>query len=30
MSKTKMNDEIGFMAFFADTEGNNMTFHSPK
>jgi len=30
MPKTKINDEIGFMAFFVDTEGNNMAFHSPK
>ena len=30
MPKTKINDEIGHMAFFIDTEGNNMAFHSPK
>jgi predicted enzyme related to lactoylglutathione lyase len=30
MPKTKINDEIGFMAFFVDSEGNNMAFHSPK
>ena len=30
MPKTKINDEIGFMAFFTDPEGNNMAFHSPK
>jgi predicted enzyme related to lactoylglutathione lyase len=30
MPKTKINDEIGFMAFFVDPEGNNMAFHSPK
>ena len=30
MPKTKINDEIGYMAFFVDTEGNNMAFHSPK
>jgi len=30
MPKTKINDEIGFMAFFVDTEGNNMAFHSQK
>jgi len=30
MPKTKINDEIGFMALFVDTEGNNMAFHSPK
>jgi predicted enzyme related to lactoylglutathione lyase len=28
--KTKINDEIGFVDFFVDTEGNNMAFHSPK
>jgi predicted enzyme related to lactoylglutathione lyase len=28
--KTKINDEISPMAFFVDTEGNNMAFHSPK
>lgn len=28
--KTKINDEIGYMAFFVDTEGNNMAFHSQK
>lgn len=30
MPKTKINDEIGYMAFFIDTEGNNMAFHSSK
>lgn len=30
MPKTKINDEIGYMAYFVDTEGNNMAFHSPK
>lgn len=30
MPKTKINDEIGFIDFFVDTEGNNMAFHSPK
>ncbi|MBT8377993.1 MAG: VOC family protein [Ignavibacteria bacterium] len=30
MPKTKINDEIGYMAFFVDTEGNNMAFHSSK
>jgi len=30
MPKTKINDEIGYMAFFVDTEGNNLAFHSPK
>ena len=26
----KIDDEIGYMAFFVDMEGNNMAFHSPK
>jgi hypothetical protein len=30
MPKTKINDEIGFMEFFVDKEGDNMAFHSPK
>jgi len=30
MPKTKINDEIGYIAFFVDTEGNNLAFHSPK
>lgn len=30
MPKTKITDEIGFMAVFIDTEGNRMAFHSPK
>lgn len=30
MPKTKISDEVGFMAFFIDTEGNSMAFHSPK
>jgi predicted enzyme related to lactoylglutathione lyase len=30
MPKTKINDDIGYMAFFIDSEGNNMAFHSPK
>jgi hypothetical protein len=30
MPKTKINDEIGYMAFFIDSEGNNVAFHSPK
>lgn len=30
MPKTKITDEIGYMAFFVDTEGNNVAFHSPK
>lgn len=29
MPKTKISDEIGYMAFFTDTEGNNLAFHSP-
>ncbi|MCX8010615.1 MAG: VOC family protein [Ignavibacteria bacterium] len=28
--KTKITDEIGYMAFFVDTEGNKVAFHSPK
>ena len=28
MPKTKISDEIGHMAFFADTEGNRMALHS--
>ena len=28
--KTKITDEIGFMAFFADTEGNTIALHSNK
>ncbi len=28
--KTKISDEIGYMAFFMDTEGNKMALHSPK
>lgn len=28
MPKTKINDEVGFMAFFADTEGNRIALHS--
>jgi uncharacterized protein len=28
MPKTKINDEVGFMAFFIDTEGNKMGLHS--
>ena len=30
MPKTKINDDIGYMAFFIDSEGNNIAFHSPK
>ena len=30
MPKTKINDEIGYMAMFIDSEGNNIAFHSPK
>jgi predicted enzyme related to lactoylglutathione lyase len=29
MPKTKITDEIGYMAFFTDTEGNKLAFHSP-
>lgn len=29
MPKTKITDEIGYMAFFFDTEGNKLAFHSP-
>lgn len=28
MPKTKVNDEIGFMAFILDTEGNRVAVHS--
>lgn len=28
MQKTKISDEIGYMAFFFDTEGNKVAFHS--
>ena len=28
MPKTKINDEVGHMAFFIDTEGNNVAMHS--
>ena len=28
MPKTKISDEIGYMAFFADTEGNAVALHS--
>jgi predicted enzyme related to lactoylglutathione lyase len=30
MPKTKITDEIGFMAFFTDTEGNSIGLHSQK
>jgi len=30
MPKTKITDEIGFMAFFIDTEGNKVGMHSNK
>lgn len=30
MPKTKISDEVGYMAFFIDTEGNNVAFHSPR
>ena len=30
MPKTKISDDIGFMAFFADTEGNSIAVHSQK
>jgi uncharacterized protein len=30
MPKTKISDEIGFMAFFLDTEGNAVALHSNK
>lgn len=30
MPKTKISDEIGYMAFFMDTEGNKVAFHSPN
>jgi hypothetical protein len=30
MPKTKINDEIGYMGVFLDTEGNRVAFHSPK
>ncbi|TWI95909.1 hypothetical protein JN11_04184 [Mucilaginibacter frigoritolerans] len=28
MPKTKISDEVGFMAFFVDTEGNGVALHS--
>lgn len=30
MPKTKISDEVGHMAFFIDTEGNNIGLHSNK
>jgi predicted enzyme related to lactoylglutathione lyase len=30
MPKTKISDEVGYMAFFIDTEGNNIGLHSNK
>ncbi|MEO1435760.1 MAG: VOC family protein [Bacteroidota bacterium] len=30
MPKTKISDEIGFMAIFHDSEGNRLAFHSPS
>ncbi|MBX7046119.1 MAG: VOC family protein [Ignavibacteria bacterium] len=30
MPKTKITDEIGYMAFFMDTEGNKVALHSNK
>lgn len=30
MPKTKITDEIGFMAFFTDSEGNTVALHSNK
>ncbi len=30
LPKTQITPEIGFMAFFIDTEGNRVAFHSPK
>lgn len=30
MPKTKITDEIGYMAVFLDPEGNKLAFHSPK
>jgi predicted enzyme related to lactoylglutathione lyase len=30
MPKTRITDEIGFMAFFSDTEGNTVALHSSK
>jgi predicted enzyme related to lactoylglutathione lyase len=30
MPKTKISDDIGYMAFFTDTEGNTVALHSQK
>ena len=30
LPKTKISDEVGFMAMFIDSEGNKLAFHSPK
>jgi len=30
MPKTKITDDIGYMAFFIDTEGNSVALHSNK
>lgn len=30
MPKTKISDDIGYMAFFMDTEGNRVALHSNK
>jgi uncharacterized protein len=30
MPKTSISPEIGFMAFFADTEGNRVALHSQQ
>lgn len=30
MPKTKISDEYGYMAFFIDSEGNKIAFHSMK
>jgi len=30
MPKTKISDDIGYMAFFVDSEGNNVALHSGK
>jgi predicted enzyme related to lactoylglutathione lyase len=30
MPKTKIGDDIGYMAFFTDTEGNSIALHSQK
>lgn len=30
LPKTKVNDEVGYIAFFNDTEGNKIGLHSPN